>query len=304
MKLHQRRRPVAVAAGAAIAAAVTTLVAAPAPAAPQAAVERAGVTESQAQIARAEAGMDDAAATRDVARDLGAAAAGTWFDSSRDTMVLNVTTPAAAKDARQQLGAEAAVRVVDHSTAELAAVTDRLTDRVSTPGTAWGVDHAANQVAITLDSTVSKAAAARIRDLTARYGDAVSIERTGGTLEPTVAGGQAIYSSGCRCSLGFNVRSGTTYYFLTAGHCTNLGDHLVLELRPDHRSSAPGPAPASRATTTASSATPRTQRRPAPSTSTTAPRRTSPARATPTSASRCSRSGSTTGVRGGTRAPP
>ena len=51
----------------------------------------------------------------------------------------------------------------------------------------------------------------------------MSIERTGGTLEPTIAGGQAIYSSGYRCSLGFNVRSGTTYYFLTAGHCTNLG---------------------------------------------------------------------------------
>ena len=36
-----------------------------------------------------------------------------------------------------------------------------------------------------------------------------------------ISGGDAIYG-GRRCSLGFNVRSGSTYYFLTAGHCTNI----------------------------------------------------------------------------------
>ena len=39
---------------------------------------------------------------------------------------------------------------------------------------------------------------------------------------PWSPAGQAIYGGGYRCSLGFNVRSGSTYYFLTAGHCTNL----------------------------------------------------------------------------------
>ena len=42
-----------------------------------------------------------------------------------------------------------------------------------------------------------------------------------GTFEPFVQGGDAIYADlGWRCSAGFNVRSGGTLYFLTAGHCT------------------------------------------------------------------------------------
>ena len=48
------------------------------------------------------------------------------------------------------------------------------------------------------------------------------MERIDGKLSTTVSGGQAIYGGGYRCSLGFNVVSGGTYYFLTAGHCTNL----------------------------------------------------------------------------------
>ena len=52
-------------------------------------------------------------------------------------------------------------------------------------------------------------------------GDAVRIEHVDGTFSPMLAGGQAIYSSGARCSLGFNVRNGSGNYFLTAGHCTN-----------------------------------------------------------------------------------
>ena len=42
-------------------------------------------------------------------------------------------------------------------------------------------------------------------------------------LSTRISGGQAIYAGGGgRCSLGFNVRSGSTYYFVTAGHCTNI----------------------------------------------------------------------------------
>jgi hypothetical protein len=36
-------------------------------------------------------------------------------------------------------------------------------------------------------------------------------------------GGDAIYAGDSRCSLGFNVHRGSTYYFLTAGHCGNIG---------------------------------------------------------------------------------
>ena len=43
------------------------------------------------------------------------------------------------------------------------------------------------------------------------------------TLTTTISGGDAVYTGSARCSLGFNVRSSTYNYFLTAGHCTNLG---------------------------------------------------------------------------------
>ena len=43
---------------------------------------------------------------------------------------------------------------MDHSTAELREVTRTLNDRVSTPGTAWAIDPAANEVVVSIYSTV------------------------------------------------------------------------------------------------------------------------------------------------------
>ena len=40
-----------------------------------------------------------------------------------------------------------------------------------------------------------------------------------GTFHPDITGGDAIYGSKYRCSLGFNVTKGSAHYFLTAGHC-------------------------------------------------------------------------------------
>jgi streptogrisin D len=57
----------------------------------------------------------------------------------------------------------------------------------------------------------------------ASLGSAATFETVSGKLSTFISGGDAIYVSGARCSLGFNVRSGSTYYFLTAGHCTNIG---------------------------------------------------------------------------------
>jgi streptogrisin D len=135
-------------------------------------------------------------------------------------MVVNVTSAAAAREVRRD---GLATRRVEHSTAELRAVTRTLGDRVSRSGTAWAVDPAANEVVISLDSTVGRKATARITRLARSFGDKASVERISGELSTTISGGQAIYAGGGRCSLGFNVRSGSTYYFLTAGHCTNIG---------------------------------------------------------------------------------
>ena len=87
-------------------------------------------------------------------------------------------------------------------------------------GIAYGVDTATNQVLVTIDSSVKGAQLATVRGIAQRFGSAVRVERVAGTFRTlAVEGGDAIYGSKYRCSLGFNVRNGSTYYFLTAGHC-------------------------------------------------------------------------------------
>ena len=180
-----------------------------------------GAKQSASETARANKAIHQADRAADVARDVGAKrTAGVWYDAKRDRMVVNVTSAAAAREVRQD-GFTASR--VEHSSAALRTVTRKLGDRVSRAGTAWAVDPAANEVVVSLDSTVGKKATARITKLARSFGDKASVERIQGKLSPTVSGGEAIYTGGGRCSLGFNVVSGSTYYFLTAGHCTNIG---------------------------------------------------------------------------------
>ncbi|MFC8592747.1 S1 family peptidase [Streptomyces atroolivaceus] len=91
-------------------------------------------------------------------------------------------------------------------------------------GTAWNVDPPAGRLVVVVDSTVSRAEIERIKDSAGTEAGALRIERTPGKLSKLISGGDAVYASGWRCSLGFNVRSGSTYYFLTAGHCTDGAD--------------------------------------------------------------------------------
>jgi S1-C subfamily serine protease len=87
-------------------------------------------------------------------------------------------------------------------------------------GTAWGVDTSANQVVVTVDSSVTGARLNSVRSAVRGLVGAARLEFATGTFSTLAAiGGDAIYGSKYRCSLGFNVRSGSTYYFLTAGHC-------------------------------------------------------------------------------------
>ena len=219
--IRSSRRPATYLGAAVLATALSTVVASPAPAAPAGDQPSAHVSAERASAEEADAAMDRAKDTRQVARGLDGSA-GIWQERDGG-MVLNVTSPQAAAQARRELPAATKVKVVKHSNAALTAVTDRLEQDVSTPGSGWAVDHAANQVVISLDSTVSQAEADRISAVAADFGDAARVDRVGGTFSPTISGGEAIYTGGGRCSLGFNVRSGSTYYFLTAGHCTNIG---------------------------------------------------------------------------------
>ncbi|MCX5408222.1 S1 family peptidase [Streptomyces sp. NBC_00335] len=93
--------------------------------------------------------------------------------------------------------------------------------RADVAGTAWHTDSATGTLVVTADSTVSAASIAKIRSEAGANAAALRIERTPGKLTKLVSGGDAIYATGWRCSAGFNVRSGSTYYILTAGHCTD-----------------------------------------------------------------------------------
>ena len=86
-------------------------------------------------------------------------------------------------------------------------------------GIAWYVDGAADQVVVTADSTVSAAEVATIKKSAGADAEVIRINRVPGTFRPLLSAGDAIYGGRYRCSLGFNVVSGNTYYFLTAGHC-------------------------------------------------------------------------------------
>ncbi|KKD09465.1 S1 family peptidase [Streptomyces sp. WM6386] len=94
--------------------------------------------------------------------------------------------------------------------------------KADVPGTAWAVDSKTNRVVVTVDSTVSKAEIAKIKRQAGANADALTIKRTPGKFNKLISGGDAIYASSWRCSLGFNVQDNSgNYYFLTAGHCTD-----------------------------------------------------------------------------------
>jgi len=95
----------------------------------------------------------------------------------------------------------------------------RALDRgVAFPGVAYGV--AGNQVLVTVDSTVKGANLAGVRAIAQRFGATMRVETVAGVFRSlAIGGGDAIYGSRYRCSLGFSVRGGGVSYFLTAGHC-------------------------------------------------------------------------------------
>jgi streptogrisin B len=86
-------------------------------------------------------------------------------------------------------------------------------------GIAWYVDHASQRVVVTADRTVSRSEVARIKRAAGTDADTLVFKHATGVFRPLLSPGAAIYGGRYRCSLGFNVVKGSTYYFLTAGHC-------------------------------------------------------------------------------------
>ena len=170
-----------------------------------------------AQAAPTTTASPDAASA--LAERLGDRSAGSFADAS-GRMVVTVTDQAAANEVR---AAGAAPKLVTRSSAVLDQAKAELGRSARIAGTAWWTDAATDQVVVSVDSTVTGAKLDQVKAAAEKLGGAVRIESEPGVLSKRLSGGEAIYTGAYRCSLGFNVRSGSTYYFLTAGHCTNLG---------------------------------------------------------------------------------
>ncbi|MBY8343909.1 S1 family peptidase [Streptomyces spinosirectus] len=136
---------------------------------------------------------------------------------ARRTRLIAVTTGLVAAAAFAVPSAHAST-ATPFSTAQLKSANASVL-KADVPGTAWAVDSKTNRVVVTVDSTVSKAEIAKIKQQAGSNSGALTIKHTPGTFKKLITGGDAIYGGQYRCSLGFNVHSGSTYYFLTAGHC-------------------------------------------------------------------------------------
>ena len=147
--------------------------------------------------------------------------AGARSGITRRTRLIAVSTGIVAAAAIAIPSANAADTPTTFSAGQLKSASTSVL-KADVPGTAWAVDSKTNRVVVTVDSTVSKAEIAKIRQQAGANADALTIKRTPGKFQKYIAGGDAIYASSWRCSLGFNVRSSSgAEYFLTAGHCTD-----------------------------------------------------------------------------------
>jgi streptogrisin B len=95
-------------------------------------------------------------------------------------------------------------------------------ERSQIGGIAWYVDRSTDQVVVTADSTVSAAEVSTIRRSAGVNAASIRVRHVAGAFRPLLSAGDAIYGGQYRCSLGFNVVKGSTYYLLTAGHCGKL----------------------------------------------------------------------------------
>ncbi|GFJ90048.1 S1 family peptidase [Phytohabitans rumicis] len=162
----------------------------------------------------------DASDATALSTSLGARSGGAYLDAATGRMVVTVTDATAAQRVR---AAGAVAKTVKYSATELDAVFARIEKSAAVVGSSRATDPTTNQVVVTVDSTVTGASLAAVKAAVAAAGDAARLEQTAGTFSLMIAGGQAIYTGGSRCSLGFNVRTPTAFYFVTAGHCTNIG---------------------------------------------------------------------------------
>ncbi|MGV9255414.1 S1 family peptidase [Streptomyces sp. NPDC003697] len=141
--------------------------------------------------------------------------------TTRRTRLIAIASGLVAAAAIAVPSANASDTATTFSSAQLTSASDSVL-KADIPGTAWAVDSKTHRVVVTADSTVSQAEIAQIKEQAGANAGALTIKRTPGKFNKLISGGDAIYASSWRCSLGFNVQDNSgNYYFLTAGHCTD-----------------------------------------------------------------------------------
>ncbi|MFC9162266.1 S1 family peptidase [Streptomyces fungicidicus] len=157
---------------------------------------------------------------------LGDAFAGSYYDGENKQLVVNVVPGDDNNVIVQAEKAGAAVREVDNSLTELAAGARTLKSEATIPGTSWAVDPRTNRILVTADSTVTGDRWNRLESTVRSLGPGMAtVKKSAGTFRTFASGGDAIFSGGTRCSLGFNVTAGDgSPAFLTAGHCGVAAD--------------------------------------------------------------------------------
>ncbi|MET9075134.1 S1 family peptidase [Streptomyces sp. NPDC004232] len=155
---------------------------------------------------------------------LGDAFAGSYFDSGKQQLVVNVVNGNSNKIVQVEK-AGAVARQVQNSTKALKGAAGTLKTRATIPGTSWAVDPRTNKILVTADSSVTGAKWNRLQSTVQSLGsNMATLKKSAGTFKTFVSGGDAIFAQtqqgGVRCSLGFNVTaSDGSPAFLTAGHC-------------------------------------------------------------------------------------
>ncbi|MGW0577291.1 alpha-lytic protease prodomain-containing protein, partial [Streptomyces sp. NPDC002920] len=128
--------------------------------------------------------------------------------TSRRTRLIAVATGLMAAAAVAIPNANAA-DTTTFSTAQLKSAGNSVL-QADVAGTAWAVDSKSGRLVVTVDSTVSDTEIAEIKEAAGSNAGALTIKHTPGKFNKLIAGGDAIYGGGYRCSLGFNVVSGST----------------------------------------------------------------------------------------------
>ncbi|MEU8353181.1 alpha-lytic protease prodomain-containing protein, partial [Streptomyces sp. NPDC048845] len=152
--------------------------------------------------------------------DLGDGAAGTYYDADAKQLVVNVVDEADAEDVKAK---GAVAKIVQHTLGELDSARETLKAEATIPGTSWSVDPVSNKVVVTADETVKGAKLDKLNKVVKGLDGKATVEKVAGEFKPFASGGDAIYSGGARCSLGFNVTVGGAPAFITAGHCGDAG---------------------------------------------------------------------------------